>query len=264
MITVRCMTDGATYLSRHLCHSDYYDEQRRVQGKWLGTGAERLGLKAGSAVEAEVFDQLRQNINPVTGERLTMRTNTVRKLGGREVSNRRCFYDVTISAPKSVSIMAQLAGDERLVAAHQHAASYALAETERAAQVQVSLGRAKSRRFTGNLIAAEFGHDTSRALDPQLHNHYVVMPATWNAERQRWMALEAREIYEQTKYLTELYRNELAKEVGRLGYAIESRKNGWEIAGVTDELLERYSQRAAQRDERVAEERKEAGAEADE
>ncbi len=259
MITVRCMTDGATYLSRHLCHSDYYDEQRRVQGKWLGQGAERLGLKAGSAVEPEVFDQLRQNINPVTGERLTMRTNTVRRGGGREVSNRRCFYDVTISAPKSVSIMAQLAGDERLVAAHQHAARYALAETERAAQVQVSLGRAKSRQFTGNLIAAEFGHDTSRALDPQLHNHYVVMPATWNAERQRWMALEAREIYEQTKYLTELYRNELAKEVGRMGYTIESRKNGWEIAGVSDELLERYSQRSAARDAGVAAEEKKLG-----
>ena len=257
MITVRCMTDGATYLSRHLCHSDYYDEQRRVQGKWLGLGAERLGLKAGSAVEPEVFDQLRRNINPVTGERLTMRTNTVRRTGEREVSNRRCFYDVTISAPKSVSVMAKVAGDERLVAAHQHAARYALAETERAAQVQVSLGRAKSRRFTGNLIAAEFGHDTSRALDPQLHNHYVVMPATWNEERQRWMALEAREIYEQTKYLTEIYRNELAKEVGRLGYEIERREHGWEIKGV--EPLERFSQRSAVRDTAVAAEEKKLG-----
>ena len=128
MITVRCMTDGATYLSRHLCHSDYYDEQRRVQGKWLGTGAEKLGLKTGSDVDAEVFDQLRRNINPVTGERLTLRTNTVRKKGEREVSNRRCFYDLTISAPKSVSIMAKVAGDERLVVAHQNAARYALAE----------------------------------------------------------------------------------------------------------------------------------------
>jgi conjugative relaxase-like TrwC/TraI family protein len=257
MITVRCMTDGATYLSRHLCHSDYYDEQRRVQGKWLGLGAERLGLKAGSAVDAEVFDQLRQNINPVTGERLTMRTNTVRRGSGREVSNRRCFYDVTISAPKSVSIMAKVAGDERLVAAHHHAARYALAEAERAAQVQVSLGRAKGRRFTGNLIAAEFGHDTSRSLDPQLHNHYVVMPATWNEERQKWMALEAREIYEQTKYLTEIYRNELAKEVGRLGYEIERREHGWEIKGV--EPLERFSQRSAVRDAAVAAEEKKLG-----
>ncbi len=260
MITVRCMTDGATYLSRHLCHSDYYDEQRRVQGIWQGQGAERLRLKPGQAVEAEVFDQLRRNINPLTGERLTMRTNTVRKVGEREVSNRRCFYDVTISsAPKSVSIMAELAGDERLAAAHKRAARLALAETETAVQVQVSLGRAKGRRFTGNLIAAEFAHDTSRALDPQLHNHYVVMPATWNAERQRWMALEAREIYERTKYLTEVYRNELAKEVGRLGYAIESRKHGWEIAGVSDELLERYSQRSAVRDAAVAAEEKKVG-----
>jgi len=218
-----------------------------------------LGLKAGAAVEPEVFDQLRRNINPVTGERLTMRTNTVRRGGGREVSNRRCFYDVTISAPKSVSILTQLAGDERLVAAHQHAARYALTETEKAAQVQVSLGQAKSRRFTGNLIVAEFSHDTSRALDPQLHNHYVVMPATWNPERQRWMALEAREIYEQTKYLTEIYRNELAKEVGKLGYEIERQKHGWEIKGVSAELLERYSQRSVARDAGVAAEEKKLG-----
>jgi conjugative relaxase-like TrwC/TraI family protein len=251
------MTDGATYLGRHLCHSDYYDEQRRVQGKWLGLGAERLGLKAGQAVDAEVFDQLRRNVNPLTGERLTMRTNTVRQKGNREVSNRRCFYDVTISAPKSVSIMAKVAGDERLVTAHTKAARYALAEAEKAAQVQVSLGRAKGRRLTGNLIAAEFGHDTSRALDPQLHNHYVVMPATWNEEQQRWMALEARELYEQTKYLTEIYRNELAKEVGRLGYEIERRGHGWEIKGV--EPLERFSQRSAVRDAAVAAEEKQVG-----
>jgi len=67
------------------------------------------------------------------------------------------------------------------------------------------------------------------------------MPATWNAERQKWMALEAREIYEQTKYLTELYQNELAKEVGKLSYEIERKKHGWEIEGVSPELLERYS-----------------------
>jgi len=251
------MTDGASYLGRHLCHSDYYDEQRRVQGQWQGLGAERLGLKAGQPVDAQVFDQLRQNVNPVTGERLTMRTNTVRQKGAREVSNRRCFYDVTISAPKSVSIMAQVGGDERLVTAHTKAARFALGEAEKATQVQVSLGRAKGRRFTGNLIAAEFGHDTSRALDPQLHNHYVVMPATWNEERQRWMALEARELYEQTKYLTEVYRNELAKEVGRLGYEIERRGHGWEIKGV--ESLERFSQRSAVRDTAVAAEEKQVG-----
>jgi conjugative relaxase-like TrwC/TraI family protein len=253
------MTDGATYLGRHLCHSDYYDEQRRVQGIWQGKGAEMLGLKPGQMVEPEVFDQLRRNINPVTGERLTMRTNTVRKNGEREMSNRRCFYDLTISAPKSVSVMSQVGGDGRLVAAHQRAARSALAEAEGAAQVQVSLGRGKGRRFTGNLVAAEFSHDTSRALDPQLHNHYVVMPVTWNEERQRWMALEAREIYERTKYLTELYRNELAKEVGKLGYEIERQKHGWEINGVSPELLERYSQRSAVRDAGVAVEEKKLG-----
>ena len=55
-------------------------------------------------------------------------------------------------------------------------------------------------------------------------------------------------------YLTEVYRNALAREVRGLGYEIESRRDskgrdhGLEIRGVSIELLERYSVRSAQRD----------------
>jgi hypothetical protein len=46
VLTIRAMTGGAGYAQRHLEHSDYYDEHRRVQGEWQGRGAELLGLRA--------------------------------------------------------------------------------------------------------------------------------------------------------------------------------------------------------------------------
>ena len=66
-------------------------------------------------------------------------------------------------------------------------------------------------------------------------------------------------IYEQRAYLTEVYRNALAREVRSLGYEIEDRRSskgknlGFEIKGVSDELLEKYSQRSEQRDRAIAE-----------
>lgn len=146
------MIDGETYLSRHLANSDYYDQARTIQGQWIGQGAKRLGLEEGQAVAPRAFDQLRQNLHPVTGAKLTPRTNTVRQENGRRVSNRRCFYDATCSAPKSVSVMALVGGDKRLVEAHRKAACAAFKEMERFAQTQVSVGKGKEREYTGNLM----------------------------------------------------------------------------------------------------------------
>src|SRR4051794_4342242 len=65
-------------------------------------------------------------------------------------------------------------------------------------------------------------------------------------------------IYERRAYLTEIYRNVLAREVRRCGYEIEShrdtkgRDTGFDIRGVPADLLQRFSQRSKQRDEAVA------------
>jgi conjugative relaxase-like TrwC/TraI family protein len=250
------MTGGETYLGRHLSNSDYYDQARTIQGQWIGEGAKRLGLDEGQAVMPQAFEQLRENLHPLTGAKLTPRTNTMRQEKGRQVSNRRCCYDATCSAPKSVSVMALVGRDQRLVDAHRKASSAAFREMERFAQTQISVGKGKEREYTGNLIGAAFHHDTSRALDPQLHTHFVVMTPTWDEKRRRWISLEAREIYNRSKYLSEVYRNELAKEVMRCGYEIETKRNGFEIKGVPEDILQRFSQRSAVRDKVVAEQEK--------
>ena len=136
MLTIRAMSDGKGYASRHLEHSDYYAEGERVVGQWLGRGAELAGLSG--AVDASDFDALRQGLDPRTGEFLRQRRGADRVgAGGETLCQARSLYDFTISAPKSVSILAILGGDSRLVQAHQTAVAVALDELESYAAARV-------------------------------------------------------------------------------------------------------------------------------
>ena len=130
MLTIRAMTGGEGYAQRHLQQSDYYDQNRTVKGQWHGRGAELLGLK--KAVTPEDFEAVRQGLDPQTGEFLRQRHGADRiASNGEEQSKARSLYDMTFSAPKSVSVMAIVGGDERLVAAHETAVCGALEEAEK-------------------------------------------------------------------------------------------------------------------------------------
>jgi conjugative relaxase-like TrwC/TraI family protein len=247
------MSDGTGYSARHLEHSDYYAEGERVTGRWQGRGAELLGL-AGE-VRAEDFEAIRDGLDPRSGEFLRQRQSADRAGAGGEVqSHGRHLYDFTISAPKSVSVMAVVGGDSRLIAAHERAVAEALAELEHQAATRVRLAGANGDRTTGNLAIAVYQHDTSRELDPQLHTHAVAANLTYDGTEGRWKALQASGIYERRAYLTEVYRNSLAREVRALGYEIEDRRDtkgrdyGFEVSGLSRELLDRFSQRSRQRD----------------
>ena len=97
---------------------------------------------------------------------------------------------------------------------------------------------------------------TTRAANSirRLHTHAVAANLTYDGVEGRWKALQASGLYERRAYLTEVYRNALAREVRGLGYEIEPRRDskgrdhGFEIRGVSNELLEKYSVRSAQRD----------------
>src|SRR5436309_4796022 len=159
MLTIRAMSDGKGYSSRHLEHSDYYAEGERVVGHWMGRGAELLGL--GGEVKSDDFEALRQGLDPETGKFLRQRKSADRVASdGTTRSHGRHLYDFTISAPKSVSIMAILGADKRLIDAHERAVAEALQELEAHAATRVRQGRANSDRTTGNLVIAVYQHDT--------------------------------------------------------------------------------------------------------
>ena len=214
---------------------DYYAESGLSPSEWHGDGAEALGLSG------EVDrDQFRDVLDGRIGEQQlgTFRDGQLEHRPG---------WDVTLSAPKSVSIMAEVAGDRRLIAAHGEAAKTALAHVEKhMAATRVRDGGTIAREATGNLVIASFQHGTSRAQDPQLHTHNVIMNAT-KGEDGAWRSLEPRAIYQMQKQIGAIYRQELALKVRELGYEIEPGKESmFEIRGVSGDALAAFSTRSAQ------------------
>lgn len=237
MITARVQKNVAAakaYYTQHLARGEYYSEQQQVRGMWFGKGAERLGLVPGSPVTQEAFERLCENLHPQTGEQLTVRRRKV---------DRRVCHDFTASAPKSVSVMALTLGDTRLIREHEESAREAMRQAEVEAATRQRKAGSNGTRLTGEIVAASFTHSESRALDPQLHTHFVVFNATWDPVEQRWKALQTERIFERLAFFTEVYRSELARRVQALGYTLRTTEHGFELAAVSEEVIQRFSKR---------------------
>ncbi|WP_340266964.1 MobF family relaxase [Sphingobium mellinum] len=221
---------------------DYYAEGGLSPSQWQGKGAEALGLTG--EVDRDQFRAL------LDGRIDDQQLGTVRD---GQVEHRP-GWDVTLSAPKSVSIMAEVAGDRRLIEAHGQAVKTAMAHVERhMAATRIRDGGNVTREATGNLVVASFQHGTSRAHDPQLHTHNVIMNAT-QGEDGAWRSLEPRAIYQLQKQIGAIYRQELAMKVRELGYEIEAGKESmFEIRGVSTEVIEAFSTRSAEIEAALAE-----------
>ncbi|HEY0946540.1 MAG TPA: MobF family relaxase [Opitutaceae bacterium] len=238
MITVGVIRNGANYLSHHLRKNDYWTEgEKAVRGEWVGQGAGALGLEG--AVTDEPFDALRRNRHPRTGEVLTVRNR----------KERVAFFDIQLSAPKDLSVLALVGRDDRVRAAFVDAVRTVIAEMERFAAVRERRGEAAGSeqfRLTRNFVGALFLHDSSRDLDPQLHAHVVLANATWDPERQGWMALQPAEMLRASGYLRQVLYRELASRLRELGYEPYGMSGqGFSVRGV-EHLRERFSKRARQ------------------
>jgi conjugative relaxase-like TrwC/TraI family protein len=238
------------YFAEHLSVGDYYAKNERVHGKWMGKGAELLGLSG--TVTRDQFLALCENQHPASRGLLTQRQNTTRKDIGGEVANRRVFYDFTFSPPKSVSIAALVGGDQRIIAAHTDAVKVALKELEQFAAARVRSKKSNSDRRTSNIVAALFQHDASRALDPHLHTHCIIFNATYDSVEDRWKALQNYEMLGAQKYAENVYYHELARSLNEFGYTVVNAPRGdFEIAEVAPQIRERFSKRHREIDEKT-------------
>ena len=239
--SVSALTSSAQAASYYEA-DDYYAEGGLSPSQWQGKGADALGLSG--EVDRDRFRDLLGG--KIGGQQLgTMR-------GGQ--LEHRPGWDITLSAPKSVSVMAEVAGDRRLIAAHGEAAKTAMAHVEQhMAATRLRDGATITREATGNLVIASFQHGTSRAQDPQLHTHNVLMNAT-QGEDGAWRSLEPRAIYQLQKQIGAIYRQELALKVRELGYEIETGKDSlFEIKGVSGAVIAAFSTRSAEIEAALAE-----------
>ena len=107
-------------------------------------------------------------------------------------------------------------------------------------------------RVTGNLVGAAFLHTSSRALDPQLHTHFVLFNGTWDNTEHRWKALQTSAMFDAIHYGTAAYRNELARRLRQFGYSLRRTGSAFEIEGVSRTLIDQFSKRSKERDAAVA------------
>lgn len=232
----------------------YTQEEGFDQSEWWGKGANKLSLSG--KVDDKQFTELLQGRLP-DGEQLGKIVDGTLK--------HRPGWDLTFSAPKSISIMALIGGDKRLIEAHRDAVKVALAYIERSnSQARIKTSEGMTYQNTSNLVASLYHHDLSRAKDPQLHTHSVIMNMTERKDG-KWRSLASsmgrygeeisgevngfiERVRHHNRFLSKLYETELAFRVKQLGYDIKTNaKTGiFEISDVPKDVIQFFSKRRSQ------------------
>ena len=215
--------------------ADYYSEGQELAGEWRGAGAAALGLRG--RIESPAWDALCDNRHPSTGEQLTARTRSDRRIG----------YDFNFHVPKSLSVLHAITGDERLLDAFRDSVRETMDEIEAEMQTRVRKEGRNEDRVTGNMAWGEFVHLTSRPVDglpdPHLHAHCFVFNQTWDATEQQWKAGQFGSLKRDAPYFEAKFHVRLAEKLQRLGIEVDRTRAGWEIAGVSPSLVDKFSRR---------------------
>ncbi|XSG84101.1 MAG: MobF family relaxase [Methylohalobius sp. ZOD2] len=211
---------------------------------WHGKAAESMGLK-GPVERSDL-------IKVLEGKPFNL-DNPKHKLG----------IDLTFSAPKSVSLLAfhpntQPEIREAIFNLHDEAVQAGLDYIEREV---VTARRGKGSHIqekTGNLLTGVYRHEDARSVDgvvdPQIHSHSILINAT-KRQDDKWGAVELDfgKRAARMHLADHIYKSTLASGLRSLGYELRQTRNGFEIAGITDQQIDQFSGRRKQIDQGIKE-----------
>jgi conjugative relaxase-like TrwC/TraI family protein len=232
-------------------HDPYREARNRDEyyvqdggGRWWTQGP--AVVRHGAPIMLESFRDLCAGLDPTTGRPL------VRGAG----AGHRAGWDLTLTAPKTLSLLWAASGPEQraqLEAIHAAAVEEALGflYAEELAEVRLGAGGQWREAPTG-LMVGRFDHYTSRAGDPNCHTHCVLINAAASQDRKH-RTLEPERLYQWQLVVGSAYRAALAERLTReLGLRLRPAGQGqFEIAGIPQTAIEAFSKRSAAIEARV-------------
>jgi len=220
-----------------LASEDYYTGGGEPPGIWCGLGARYLNLIG--QVDTADYQHVLRGFAP-DGTPLCSNAGQ---------NDRRNGWDLTFSAPKSLSITWAFS-EEDIRQAIQAAQLKAVQDAVKFLEQHAAFTR---RGHDGliqepvlGLIAATFEHSTSRAQDPQLHTHCLIANIAPRLDG-TFGTLDSHHLYTWKMAAGAVYRAALASQLRELGFSIEQAEDGstFEISGVPKAICTHYSKRAA-------------------
>lgn len=236
MIQSSSASHAKAYFSDALVKADYYLNGQEMEGRFHGRLTDRLGLN--ERATKETFFALCENINPANKQSLTPRTKEERTVG----------YDINFHAPKSISILHVLSNDDHLLDAFQNSVHETMLDIEADSKTRVRKKGKQEDRDTGELLWADFTHQTARPVedqmpDPHLHSHCFVFNATWDHEEQQFKAAQFRDIKRDMPYYQARFHKRLADKMASLGYQVRQTEKSFEVEGVPQNVIDLFSKR---------------------
>lgn len=222
--------------------SIFNEEGQGTNLSWHGKGAEELGLNLNDKVDKKEFEEI------LDGKH---NDKNLRYLDKKNEGEDRKAYDMVFSASKSISHLALVMGEQKVIDAFDKATKSALDYVESLAQVRnYQEDGTRQRETTGNLVIAQAKHSTARPVagmvDPSLHTHNLIMNATQDKNGD-WKSLSMDNIYKNQSVIKEVFKSELAKNLKDAGYGINVNSKGdIEIAGYNQEIIDQFSKRHQQ------------------
>ena len=186
-------------------------------------------------------------------------TSLLRSFRTREATDGSPGWDLTFSAPKSVSVLwanADSRTRQKIQQAHFGAVENSIKFLESEAAVSRKGKEGKALEQVG-LTVATFEHATSRAHDPQLHTHALVLNVGVAANG-RTRTLHSKPLYQHKMLAGAVYRCSLSHRLERdLGLVCKRHqeleeqlvsptrqdRSGFEVAGVPRVLMDHHSTR---------------------
>lgn len=231
------MSSGQAGYYLELACEDYYVNGGEPQGQWLGFGADALGLSGDVQPDQlyNLFDGLSAD-----GTR-----SLIQRQRHQEKADHRPGWDLTFSAPKSVSVLwSQTSPENRqLIQAAHHAAVKAALDYLQDTAAYTRRGSGGSKAERAGLIIATFEHSTSRALDPQLHTHALVLNVGVRRDGTTG-TINSLPLFLSKMAAGALYRSELAARLENdLGIPIARKRSWFEVLSVPKRLVDEFSKR---------------------